>query len=152
MIEEENIKENLLIGVNFPYSLNGEKEFIKTATKIEGELFNFAIENEEDNYIGGCGINSIDRKNSIAEIGLWIGKDFHGKGYGSDTLRTLCKFIFDEMNINKVYLSYFAFNEKGRKCYDAVGFKEEGRHRKEIFRFGKYFDRISMGIFRDELK
>ena len=70
MIEEENIKENLLIGVNFPYSLNGEKEFIKAATKIEGELFNFAIENEEDNYIGGCGINSIDRKNSIAEIGL----------------------------------------------------------------------------------
>lgn len=152
MIEEESIKENLQVGVNFPYSLNGEKEFVKSATNNTGELFNFAIENEEGKYIGGCGINNVDRKNSVSEIGLWLGKDFHGKGYGSDTLRTLCKFIFDEMNINKVSLGYFEFNEKGRRCYDAVGFKEEGVLRKSLYRYGKYHNRICMGLFRDELR
>lgn len=153
LIEEEGIKENLMIATAFPYSLESEKSFVKSAMNPTNELYNFAIADlETGEYIGGCGINAIDRKNSIATVGLWLGKDNHGKGYGSDSLRTLCKFIFDEMNINKVNLGYFEFNDKGKRCYEAVGFKEEGRHRKEIFRFGKYFDRISMGIFKDELK
>lgn len=153
MIEEDGIKENLMIATAFPYSLDSEKSFIKSAMNSSGELFNFAIEDlNTKEYIGGCGINAIDRKNSIATIGLWLGNNYHGKGYGSDTLRTLCKFIFDEMNINKINLGYFQFNEKGKKCYEAVGFKEEGVHRRELYRFGKYHDRISMGLFRDELK
>lgn len=152
LIEEEGIKENLMIAVAFPYSLESEKSFIKSAMNPSGELYNFAIEDlESGQYIGGCGINAIDRKNSIATIGIWLGKKYHGKGFGSDSLRALCKFIFDEMNIHKINLGYFEFNEKGRKCYEAVGFKEEGIHRKELFRFGKYHNRISMGLFREEL-
>ncbi len=153
LIEEDNLKDTLFPNSIFPISYEFQKSFIDENLKPNGELFNFAIESlESGDYIGGCGINHLDRKNSVATIGLWLGKEFHGKGFGSDTLRVLCKFIFEEMNIHKVKLNYFEFNEAGKKCYEAVGFKEEGRNRKELYRYGRYFDTINMGLFKSELK
>lgn len=143
----------MLEGVNaFPFSIENQRQFIQSAMESRGPLYNFAIEEKSTGeYIGGCGINSYDAKNRTVVIGMWIAEKCHGKGYGSDTLRTLCKFIFDELNIHKIDLNYFSFNEKGRRCYDSVGFKEEGVRRKELFRFGEYHDIIEMGLFRDEL-
>lgn len=153
LIEEDGIKEYLMIATPFPYSLESEKNFLKMAMTSTGELFNFAVESlESGKYVGGCGISDVDRKNSVATVGLWLGKEYHGKGLGSDTLRTLCKFIFDEMNIHKIKLFYFDFNKVAKQCYDSVGFVEEGRLRKTIYRYGKYHDEIVMGLFRDELK
>lgn len=153
LIEEGNLRDTLSIGTIFPLSYEFQKSFMDKNLAPNGELFNFAIESLETNeYIGGCGINSLDRKNSVATIGLWIGKEYHGFGFGSDTLRVLCKFLFEEMNIHKIKLDYFEFNEAGRRCYEAVGFKEEGRNRKELYRYGKYYDTINMGLFKDELK
>lgn len=153
LIEGENLRDTLLIGTIFPMSYEYEKSFIDGNLAPNGELFNFAIESLETNeYIGGCGINSLDRKNSVATVGLWIGQEYQGKGFASDTLRVLCKFIFEEMNVHKIKLNYFEFNEAGKRCYEAVGFKEEGRNRKEIFRYGKYYDTINMGLFKNELK
>lgn len=146
------VMDTLIMGSIFPVSYEKEREFIESSLKKNGDLYNFAIETLEGVLIGGCGINRLDRKNSVAEIGIWIGKDYHKKGYGSDSMRVLCKFIFDELNIHKIVLNCFSFNEKARLCYSAVGFKQEGIRREEIYRDGKYSDVIIMGLFRDELK
>lgn len=153
ILESDGIRETLSKIPIFPLSLNQEIEFIKAAMSCDTELFKFAIEGlENGEYLGGCGINSIDRKNSVATIGVWLGKKYHGKGYASDALRILCKHIFDELNINKIKLDYYEFNLSGKRCYEKLGFMEEGRLRKEIFRYGKYHDVITMGLFREELK
>lgn len=79
----------------FPFSMAAQREFIEKTMINSGPTFNFAIEEKESGkYIGGCGINSYDAKNRKVVIGLWLGEEYHGKGYGSDTLRTLCSFIF----------------------------------------------------------
>lgn len=153
LISEKGIRETLSVEAIFPYSFENEKSFVNSAMNCRDELFNFVIEElGTKDIIGGCGINEMDRKNSVATIGIWLGKEFHGKGFASDTLRVLCSFIFDELNVNKVKLDYFDFNDAGKKCYESVGFIQEGVHRKEIFRYGKYHDKISMGLFRNELK
>lgn len=153
LITEDGLLDTLFPVTIFPLSYEAQKSFIDKNLVNNSELFNFAIESiENEEYIGGCGINSLDRKNSVATIGVWIGKKYHGKGFGSDTLRVLCKFIFDEMNIHKIKLNYFEFNDAGKKCYEAVGFKEEGVNRKELFRYGKYYNTINMGLFKEELK
>lgn len=153
LISEKGIRETLSVDAIFPYSFESEKSFVNSAMNHNGELFNFIIEElETHDVIGGCGINAMNRKNSVATIGIWLGREYHGKGFASDTLRVLCSFIFDELNINKINLNYFEFNDAGKKCYESVGFVQEGIHRKEIFRYGKYHDKISMGLFKNELK
>jgi len=152
LINDLEIRYPLISKAIYPMSLISQREFIEKTMTTNGPLYNFAIEEKvTEKYIGGCGINDYDEKNRNMSVGLWIGKDYHKLGYGSDTLRALCSYIFQEMNIHKIKLQYYSFNDKVKNCYESVGFKEEGRHREEIFRFGKYHDIIIMGLFKDEL-
>lgn len=54
------------------------------------------------------------------------------------------------MNINKVKLTVFDFNDRAKRCYEKVGFKVEGILKDEVFRNGKYRDVIQMCIFKKD--
>lgn len=54
------------------------------------------------------------------------------------------------MNINKVKVFVYSFNERAVKSYEKCGFVREGVLRQEMFRDGKYNDEYVMGILRDE--
>jgi RimJ/RimL family protein N-acetyltransferase len=56
------------------------------------------------------------------------------------------------MNINKVNLNVYSFNERAIASYVKCGFKVEGRLRQRIFRDGKYHDEVIMGILRSEFE
>lgn len=110
-----------------------------------------AIETEEGEHIGNIGLEEIDWKNRCAELGIFIGDKQHwGQGYGTDAIRTLLRFAFEELNLNRVYLRVFAFNERARRCYLRCGFVEEGRQRQAHFTAGRYHDVILMSILRSE--
>lgn len=150
-LNDREVKRNLAPGVPFPLTLWDEEKWIESNTAFK-DTYSFAIETiKEKKYIGGCGINHIDWKNSNVTIGIFIGdKEYWSKGYGTDTMNILIKFIFEQMNINKIKLNVYSFNKRAIKCYEKCGFKNEGVLRQEIFRDGKYYDEIIMGLLRDE--
>ncbi|GAA0729576.1 GNAT family protein [Clostridium malenominatum] len=150
-VNNPEVKRLLTPGIPFPNTLEDEEKWVESLSATK-DVYSFAIETLQDNkYIGGCGINSIDWKNSVALVGIFIGdKDYWGKGYGTDAMKTLVKFIFEQMNINKVKLNVFSFNERAIKSYEKCGFKIEGVLRQELYRDGKYHDDILMGILRED--
>lgn len=149
-INDEEIRRFLVPGIPFPITLMEEEKWIEGQSS-SSDTYNFAIETlDEGKYIGGCGINNLDWKNSVATVGIFLGKGYLSKGYGTDAMNTLVGFIFDQMNINKVKLHVYAFNERAIKSYKKCGFKLEGTLRQEIFRDGRYYDEYVMGILREE--
>lgn len=70
-----------------------------------------------------------------------------GRGYGTDAMKVLMNFIFNNMNIRKIRLSTFSFNMRARKSYEKCGFEVEGILKDEIFKDGKYYDEIIMSVF-----
>ncbi|MGF7057631.1 GNAT family N-acetyltransferase [Brassicibacter mesophilus] len=142
---------NLWTSIPYPMTLESEMAWFETQ-KERKDTYNFSIEALDSGlYIGGCGINDLDWKNSVATVGIYIGhKDYRGKGYGTEAMKLLLKFIFSQINVNKVQLNVFGFNERAIKSYKKNGFIEEGRLRQAIFRNGKYHDEIIMGILREE--
>lgn len=150
-INQPEVKSLLHAGIPYLYTLEDEMKWYEEISALK-DTYSFAIETiEDEKYIGGCGINNVDWKNSVAEIGIFIGnKDYWGKGYGTDAMQVLIKFIFNEMNINKIKLQVFSFNERAIKCYEKCGFMVEGVLRQEIFRNGRYHDDIVMGLLRDD--
>ena len=145
------IRSNLTPAIPYPYKLEDEYKWYEN-NSANNEIYSFAIETlKEKKVIGGCGINNIDRRNSYAEVGIFIGdENFLGKGYGTDAMKILIKFIFEEVNVNKVKLGVYSFNERAKRSYEKCGLKIEGVLREEIYRGGKYYDVISMGILRRE--
>lgn len=77
-------------------------------------------------------------------------KDQLGKGYGSEAIKVLQKFVFEELNLNRLELEVYEYNERAYKSYVKCGFKEEGRYRNKIYKKGKYWDVICMSILKDE--
>lgn len=150
-INDSEIKKLLMPGIPYPITLEEEYKWYDKQTAF-GDLYNFAIETIDDKkYIGGCGINNVDWKNSIVTVGIFIGnKDYWNKGYGTDAMKILIKFAFEQMNINKVKLNVYSFNERAIKSYEKCGFKKEGALRQEIFRDGKYHDEYIMSILKEE--
>jgi len=114
---------------------------------------NFAIcLTEGSRHIGNCGLMGIDRDNRTATLGIFIGeRDCRGRGFGTEAVRTLCRFAFEEMDLRKIRLDTHAGNEAALKAYERVGFRREGLLRQEFYRHGRALDVVRMGLLRDEL-
>lgn len=136
-----------------PANEAGLKEWLEKMRKKTNDYkgFNLAIETKDGKFIGTCGVHHMDRKNKVAMVGIGIGdKEYLGKGYGTDAMKLMLEFLFEEYNVNKVKLGVFAFNERAIKSYQKCGFKTEAILREILFRFGKYHDMISMAILRED--
>ena len=151
-INDEEVKKFLYTDIPFPSTKWEEEEWVKSRKSNSDCTYDFAIEDlETGKYIGGCSINECNSKNRNCTIGIMIGdKEYWGKGYGSDSLKVLIKFIFEEVNMNKIKLNVFSFNSRAIACYKKVGFIEEGVLKKELYRNGKYHDIIIMSLFKDD--
>ncbi len=136
----------------YPFSLESEREWVKNAVKpLDFGNARFAIETKEGVHIGHCGFHGCNAENRRAELGILIGeKEYWGRGFGTDTMLTLLRFAFEQMNLHKVTLGAFEFNERGLAMYAKLGFVEEGRLREDLFQDGRYWDLVRMSILRRE--
>jgi RimJ/RimL family protein N-acetyltransferase len=115
--------------------------------------FSIVIPNEDgsEKLIGNCGIHNIDWKNRVADVGIVIGeKELQGKGYGTEAMELLLEYAFNTLNLNRIELLTYVFNERALKSYKKVGFLEEGRKRQFKWSKGKYHDAILMAILAEE--
>ncbi len=149
MMNEPEVRRNFIRNSIYPLmSEDRDRVFsVKTALKPD---YCFGIEIAEGEFIGVCGTELMSLKNRAGNIWIMLGKGYHRKGYGYNALNKLINMMFNEMNLNKVGLEVFSFNEAAIKCYKKLGFKVEGRLRQELFREGKYHDVIMMGLLREE--
>lgn len=138
--------------IPFPCTLQNTAKFFESISAESLKEYYFAIEElAEKKFIGSCGINKIDWKNSLAVAEIFIGdKRYQGQGYGSDAVKTLSSFIFGQMNINKIKLCVFSSNAQAIAAYKKCGFTVEGILRQEIYRDGSYCDLIAMGLLKED--
>ncbi|MMZ45984.1 Spermidine N(1)-acetyltransferase [compost metagenome] len=109
------------------------------------------LERKTETPIGVTSLINIDYKNRNAECIIDIGnKNYWGKGYGAEALKLLLDYAFLEMNLHRVSLRVFSFNQRAIKLYEKVGFQHEGRSRQSLFREGTWHDVIHMGILQNE--
>ena len=102
-------------------------------------------------YIGTIALMKVDERNRHAELAIVIGeKDYWSKGYGSQMMHTLLEYGFEGLNLERLYLHVFSFNERAIKFYEKFNFKHEGTLRNMLYRNGKYHDLLAYGLMRDE--
>lgn len=111
----------------------------------------FAIEDETGRRAGVTRLIDIDRTHGRAELAIIIGEQSAwGRGYGTDAIRTLLEYAFEEMGLRRVYLITDADNARGIRCYEKCGFAHEGTLRKHRVRHGEPLDMVVMSVLREE--
>ncbi len=110
-----------------------------------------AIETKDGVHIGNCRLLETSAEDRTTKLAIWIGDQaYRSRGYGTDAVRALVRFAFDEMNLNRVELGVFDYNERAIACYRKCGFVEEGRRRQAHYGRGGYHDAIVMAVLRGE--
>lgn len=73
-------------------------------------------------------LGTINRKNGTARMcRVLIGdKSLQGKGIGRLMVLALLKIAFEQLNLHKVSLAVYDFNEAAVNLYKKIGFKTEG--------------------------
>jgi RimJ/RimL family protein N-acetyltransferase len=158
-LNDPELREHLTLF--HPLSLPLEERWFADTLTAEPAAQPFSLEvrragaspgGDEWTHVGGGGFHAVDWRNRAAELGIFIGeKAFWGGGYGTDAVRTLARWAFDELNLNRVWLKVFDSNPRAVRCYEKVGFRTEGRLRQHEFRAGRYRDVLVMGLLRGEL-
>ena len=141
------------LSVRYEMSLAAEEAWLRdlVSKPLSYDRPFFAVETKDGVHIGNTNLFEVKPEDRKAKLGIMIGDKPHwSKGYGSDALRTLLGFAFGEMNLNRVELDVFDFNERGIAAYRKCGFVEEGRRRQAVYRNGAFHDVIVMAVLRDE--
>jgi RimJ/RimL family protein N-acetyltransferase len=90
-----------------------------------------AVENMERRHIGNVMFYNVDYQRREAEIGITIGaKEYWGKGYGTDLLRTFLRYLFETTVLERIYLKTLDWNVRAQRCFEKVGFRRYGASRR----------------------
>lgn len=142
------------ISAVFPLSMTEEEawfEGLLDRPQAERPLAIDGLEGDRWRHIGGCGYSDIHPRAHRAELGIMIGdKRRWDQGYGSDAMRVLLRHGFETLNLQRVMLRVFEFNERAIAVYRKLGFVEEGRLRQAHYQEGRYWDTLVMGLLRAE--
>ena len=93
--------------------------------------------------------DTVPHRTTFVSIG--IGDVRHrGHGYGRDAMHVGLNFVFNELNLYRVCLTVFSYNESAIALYEALGFTREGVYREHLERDGRRYDMYLYGLLRPE--
>lgn len=108
---------------------------------------------ESNKPIGEMAILDINHLNRNATVRISIfDKKYWGNGYGTEAMSLLLEYGFTMLNLHRIGLDVFSFNERAIKSYKKLGFQQEGRIRDELFYDGEYHHSILMGMLDTEFQ
>ena len=116
------------------------------------ETVAFVIEDRASGEaVGTCGLYLIQWVARRAQFNILIGEpSVWDKGFGTEATRLVVGYGFDTLNLESIQLGVNADNDRALKSYEKTGFVHEGRRRKFVYRNGRYYDLVVMGIVREE--
>jgi RimJ/RimL family protein N-acetyltransferase len=129
-----------------------EIERFFTARVVGPDSLALAVHEKATNrLIGTCAFSQLDGDNGSALYHITIGeKDAWGHGYGTEATMVMLRHAFESLNLHRIALSVFEFNERAIRSYRRCGFTVEGHSRDAIWRDGRWWDEISMSILEPE--
>ena len=118
----------------------------------EHNLIYYTIRRKEDNgLLGFLRLDWIEWSHGAAQLKMGIGDAAErGKGYGSQALRLLLRFAFDELNLYRLTVTLSEDNPHGIDFFKKFGFVEEVRRRRALLRDGQTYDLLMLGLLKDE--
>ena len=122
------------------------------ARLISNDSFAYAILRSSDGaLIGTTTFSQLDADNRSVLFHITIGEpEAWGHGFGTEATRLMVAHAFTRLGVHRVALSVFAFNQRAVRAYEKAGFVIEGRAREAVWRDGRFWDEVHMGILADE--
>ena len=107
-----------LANVPYPYTYDDLEDYLLISDSNQFDL-NIFLGNQ---LIGRVGL-TLDGDNYY-DLGYWIGKDYWGKGYATESSKYLLEYALKKLDLPKIKSGYFIDNLPSGNVLKKLGFKE----------------------------
>lgn len=126
-------------GWHFPYNRESTKEWIKSISGNDKNNQHFAISLHNGNIVGTINMTNIDWKNRSSTYGIMLGNaEERGKGYASEAVKLLTKYVFEELGLIRLESDILETNKRSLNFHKKLGWNVEGEKKMADFRAGKW--------------
>lgn len=134
-----------------PWTMESVSEWVKRVNDSKTDYL-FGIRcNENGELIGYVEIDGIQWENRTCGMSYMIGDaDQRGKGFGYQAVKIGLDFAFLELDLFRVQILVFDYNQVSLKLANKLGFVKEGKFRKHIARDGQRYDMHLFGLLQPE--
>ncbi len=84
------------------------------------------------------------KENGNVELGIGLSKEVRGQGLGKNLMEAMVEEARKRWDPRNVYLEMSSGNDRARRLYTSMGFKEVARLKNWINHYGAYMDKVVM--------
>ncbi len=111
------------------YSIEESRTWIESQPEEweKGIAYGFAITDSSNGlFLGGCGINRIEKEWGLANLGYWVRTSRTKKGVATAATLLLARFAFNELKLNRVEIITAVDNKASLRVAEKAGATKEG--------------------------
>ena len=136
------------------YSLDDSSAFIlsREAACRNGEAYDFAVFDREDGaFLGGVGVNQLNREHGFANLGYWVRASARGRGVAAAAARLAARFAFEDLGLNRIEIVIAAENGNSQRAAQRAGAQREELLRSRLLIAGRLHDAVMYSLVAADL-
>jgi RimJ/RimL family protein N-acetyltransferase len=135
-------------------SMYNQEKWLEITNNRSTDFMFGIVDLENGELIGAAGLLYINWINRAGDFSFYIGRDeayIDDKGYAYDAAKTLIEYGFNNLNLNKIWMELYEFDEKKLKFFrEDFNFQTDGKLRQNCFEGGRYWDSYIISLLRSE--
>ena len=119
--------------------------------EIPRRRFQLAIvQKESGGLMGNCGLRRKPENEWEADIGYELSPQYWGHGYATEAARAMVDFGFRELGLQRISSWCIADNLASARALERLGFRQEGRLRRNEFFKGRWWDTLLYALLAED--
>src|SRR6266404_5249981 len=127
------------------YSIEESREFVSSREKsaADGEWYSFGVfEKDSGRFLGGVGLNFINRVHLMANLGYWVRTSSVGRGVATSATRLAARFGLEELGLHRIEIVVAVDNLASQRVAEKAGALREAVLRKRLLTRGESQDAV----------
>jgi len=119
----------------------------------QGEHYSFVIfDTETGLFLGGVGLNFINRVHQFANVGYWVRSSQTSRGVATTAAQLAARFGLTELGFNRIEIVSAAGNVASQRVAKKVGARCEGVLRKRLLLHEQAHDAVMFSLVKEDLE
>jgi len=133
------------------YSMAEAVEWTRTRGPLaaEGNEYAFAIFGSDGRFMGGCGLNQINRIHRFANLGYWVRSSATRRGIATAAVKQVAEFAFLKTDLVRLEIVCAVGNEPSQRVAERAGAAREGVLRNRLLLYGRAVDAVMYSLVRN---
>ena len=133
----------------FPLTMDNLYSYYDSMRDSKDYVFFAIIDKQTEKHVGNAKIGPINWIHRRTGFGRIIGKEYWSNGFGKEVVKLLVRYIFDQLNLDRVIEHNISDNIKAVESNVKAGLDNEGKIKSYVYADGEYKDVVIVGLTRE---